>query len=334
MEPRVSYALVGLFVLVLSGAFIVLTLWLVGVGPAGEYNTYAVYLEESAAGVTSESPVKYLGVDVGKVRAIDLDPDNPGRVRLLLSVRAGTPVNTDTVASLSTQGLTGLINYVELRGGGPGSEPLTPEPGEPYPVIPAEPSLMMRLQEEGLELMAALDGAGDDLAAILSGLHELTGEANREAVAATLSGLRDLTGDANREAVAATLADTRRAAEGIARAAATLDGLLERLDPVVADAARLGERLPGLADRAGETLAGIEATARELRQVAEGLGQVVDRAGPGLVDLSREGLPQVAPLLRELRVLTERIGHLASTLEREPNLLLYGRPRRPGPGER
>lgn len=334
MEPRVSYALVGLFVLVFSGAFIVLTLWLVGVQPTGESRTYALYLEESVAGVGSESPVKYLGVDVGKVTEISLDRENPGRVRLLLSVRTETPVSVDTVASLSTQGLTGLINYVELHGGGPDSAPLEVAPGEPYPVIPGVPSLTARIQEQGLMLMEQLQGAGGDLSAILAGLRELVGEDNRRSVAESLSGLREMTGTANQDAIGATLAEANRAAERIAAAAATLEGLAARLDPAVEGATRFGERLPGLAERAGQTLAGVEAAVGEMRRVAEGLGGVVEQAGPGLVDLSRQGLPQIAPLLRELRALTERLNHLAGALESEPNLLLYGRPRRPGPGER
>jgi phospholipid/cholesterol/gamma-HCH transport system substrate-binding protein len=314
LEPRVSYALVGLFVLALGGVFVVLSLWFLGVGPRGEYRTYAVYLEESVAGITTESPVKYQGVDVGKVQAIGLVPDDPGRVRVLLSVRADAPVTADTVASLSTQGLTGLINYVELTGGGPASAPLEAAPGEPYPRIPAEASLTTRVQRQGIELLDSLQGAGADLRAILAGVRALVGEDNRAAMSATLE-------------------NARRASAQLAEGAASLQDLLDRLAPLVDDGARFGERLPGLADRAAETLTGVEQTAAELRRLAVGLGQVVERAGPGLVDLSRQGSADVGPLLRELRRLTERLTHLATTLETSPNALIYGRPLRPGPGE-
>ena len=37
------------------------------------------------------APVKYNGVDVGKVRAISLDPANPERVQLLFAIERGTP---------------------------------------------------------------------------------------------------------------------------------------------------------------------------------------------------------------------------------------------------
>lgn len=309
-----SYALVGLFVLALGSAFVVLSLWFLGVGPRGEYRTYAVYLEESVAGITTESPVKYQGVDVGKVQAIGLVPGDPGRVRVLLSVRADAPVTADTVASLSTQGLTGLINYVELTGGGPDSPPLTLAPGEDYPNILAEPSLATRLQRQGVALLDLLQAMGDDLGAILAGVRALVGEDNREAIAATLD-------------------NARRTSAQLADGTTGLKDLLERLGPLVDQGTRFGERLPGLADRAMETLIGVEQTAADLRRLAGALGQVVERAGPGLVELSRQGSGDVAPLLRELRRLTERLTHLATTLETSPNALIYGRPLRPGPGE-
>ena len=309
-----SYALVGLFVLVLSGVFVVLSLWLLGVGPRGEYRTYAVDFEESVAGITTESPVKYQGVDVGKVQAITLVPSDPSRVRVLLSVRADAPVTADTVASLATQGLTGLINYVELSGGGPESAPLTAAPGETYPRIPAEPSLTTRLQRRGLDLLESLQSMGEDLGAVLAGVRVLVGEDNREAIALTLD-------------------NARRTSAQLVEGAASLNDLLERLGPLVDDGARFGERLPELAERAEQTLSGVEQTAGEMRRVAQGLGEVVDHVAPGFTDLSRQGLAEVGPLLRDLRKLTERLNQLAAALEANPNLLIYGRPVRLGPGE-
>ncbi|MDE2089916.1 MAG: MCE family protein, partial [Gammaproteobacteria bacterium] len=114
METKVNYAVVGLFVLVLGAALIGIVLWL----SAGNFNrqayvTYYAYMQESVSGLNVNAPVKYHGVDVGRVRRIMLDPHDPARVRLVLDVVRGTPVKTDTVAMLAAQGLTGIA-YVEL----------------------------------------------------------------------------------------------------------------------------------------------------------------------------------------------------------------------------
>ena len=62
--------------------------------------------EESVAGLNLNAPVKYNGVEVGKVSDIRLDPVNPEKVRLTFAIEHGTPIKADTVAVLKTQGLT------------------------------------------------------------------------------------------------------------------------------------------------------------------------------------------------------------------------------------
>ncbi|MBK7977631.1 MAG: MCE family protein [Deltaproteobacteria bacterium] len=67
------------------------------------------------------------GVEVGVVREIALDPGDPSE-RLTLDIVHGTPVKTDSVAVLSSQGLTGIA-YVDLGGGSREAPPLAARPG-------------------------------------------------------------------------------------------------------------------------------------------------------------------------------------------------------------
>lgn len=315
MEPRVSYALVGLFVLVLAGAFVVATLWLAGAGPAPDYRIYAVYPDESVAGIAGESLVKFQGVDVGKVREVGIDPRNPRRVRLLIGVRPEVPINVDTTASLASQGLTGLVYFVELHGGEPGSAPLEAAPGEPYPAIRAVPSDVARLQRIGTELLEQANAAAGELRA-------------------TLASVRSLLGEDERATLGAALADAGRTAAELSRAGATLNVQLERLGPTLADLSRASARLPGLAERAGKTLDTAGEAARAVARAAGRLNALAVEAAPGLATLSRDGMPELVALLKDLRGLAGRLDRLAADLEQDPNLLLYGRPRRAGPGER
>ena len=119
-----NYAAVGAFVLVLGAALIAGVLWLASGGNwQTKYEVYLAVLDESVAGLNLNAPVKYNGVDVGKVQDIALDPANPARVNLLFAIEQGTPIREDTVAVLKTQGLTGIA-YVELSGGAAGSPAL------------------------------------------------------------------------------------------------------------------------------------------------------------------------------------------------------------------
>jgi phospholipid/cholesterol/gamma-HCH transport system substrate-binding protein len=145
MEEKVNLAAVGAFVLILGTALIGFTLWLSSSQDYGvTYDLYHVYMEESVSGLNLNAPVRYRGVEVGRVRKIMLAPGNVEQVQLTLAIVSGTPVKTDTVAVLQTQGLTGLAS-VDLLGGNRNSPTLAAREGEPYPVIRAGPSLMVRL---------------------------------------------------------------------------------------------------------------------------------------------------------------------------------------------
>ena len=333
MEPRVNYALVGLFVLVLTSVFLVFTLWLVGVGPTADYRTYAVYPPESVAGITAESLVKFQGVDVGKVReagiVTDIEPGSAAgvggrekagegarpRVRLLIDVRREVTIRADTTARLATQGLTGLLYFIELRGGEGTSPPLEVAPGAPYPVIQAELSDLARLQQTGTELLEEAKGAATEL---------------RQ----TLASLRTLVGEDDRGHLRTTLGDASTAAAGLAQATGTLNDYLGRLGPALDDLTRTIATLPGLSERAGVTLEAAATAASTVGDAARRLDRLAAEAAPILKTLNRDGLPELTSLLNDLRGLTGRLDRLAEDLGRDPNLLLQGRPRRPGPGER
>lgn len=312
MESRVSYVLVGLFVLILGGAFVALSLWLVGVAPGGDYRTFAVYPPESVAGIAGESLVRFQGVDVGKVREVGVDPGDPRRVRLLIDIRRDLPVQVDTRARIASQGLTGLVYYIELSAGEPGSPPLETEPGAPYPVIRSEPSDFARLQQTGTDLLEqARAGAGE--------------------LRSTLSALRELLGQEERAVIRAAISDTGRTAAHLAVASGTLETQLQRLGPLLDDFARA---LGDLAEKGGATLDRAGEAAQAIGQAARQLDRVALDAAPGVKALARDGMPELVALLRDLRGLAGRLDRIATDLEQDPNLLLYGRPRRPGPGER
>ena len=103
MESKVNYAVVGIFVVVLGTAFVATVLWLAsGGGFQKSYDYYLALVDESVSGLNVNAPVKYRGVDVGKVRAIELDPEKPEQVRLTFAIEEGTPIKEDTEAVLKT----------------------------------------------------------------------------------------------------------------------------------------------------------------------------------------------------------------------------------------
>src|SRR3979490_910432 len=117
MEAEKHYFLEGVFIIVIAIAAAFAFVWLGKTGHRDDV-LYRIHFAESVSGLAVGDPVKFHGVDVGTVTAMTLDSDNPRLVQVDLRLRKGTPVKTDTRASLRLKGITGAV-YVELNGGSP-----------------------------------------------------------------------------------------------------------------------------------------------------------------------------------------------------------------------
>jgi len=161
MEEKVNFAVVGVFVLVLSATLIGGVLWLSsGRSYRTSYDIYQTYMKESVAGLNLNATVRYRGVEVGRVKKIALAPGNVELVEVTLAIESGTPVKVDTVAILSTQGLTGIA-FVDLTGGSRDAPKLKAVPGATYPVIRSGPSLMVRLDASLIDASLTLKNAAN-----------------------------------------------------------------------------------------------------------------------------------------------------------------------------
>lgn len=192
MEPNANYAIVGLFVIILTVAIILGIIWLsVGFG-AKPYIVYRVYMNESVNGLNVDSPVKYNGVDVGKVKALMLNPANPQQVELLLNIEEGTPITKSTVAILTSQGITGVA-FIDLQTRGNDRTLLLPTPRQPYPVIRSAPSLYFRLDQALSELTTNFNHLTSSISAAFD-------EENRGHLKQTLKNLDNFTSHLSNDA--------------------------------------------------------------------------------------------------------------------------------------
>jgi phospholipid/cholesterol/gamma-HCH transport system substrate-binding protein len=144
LETKTSYTMVGFGVIVLSLSLLGSVLWLSSGFDKKLYTTYAVYLNEAVTGLNVDSPVKFNGVPVGSVFKITLNPANPQQVELLLHIDEKTPITSSTFATLISQGITGTT-FVGLSAKTSELNPLQKRPEDPYPIIPAKPSILNQL---------------------------------------------------------------------------------------------------------------------------------------------------------------------------------------------
>ena len=308
METKVNYAAVGAFVLILGAMLVAGLLWLASGGAfQKKYDLYLAIEDESVAGLNLNAPVKYNGVDVGKVRQIELDPSNPERVNLIFAIERGTPIKEDTVAVLKTQGLTGIA-YVELSGGADHAPLLRAAAGSEYPVIRTKPSLSARLENVLTSVLAKLDSTSNNLNAMLS-------EENQAAFKSTLADLASLshTLAARKETIDAGLVDAARTMKNSAQASAGLEPLIARL---------------------GRSADAVEKMGNEVTQTSTSAGRTINSLGSDVNRFTAETLPQLERLLGELGALTTSLRRLSEQTERNPSGLLFGhKPVPDGPGE-
>jgi phospholipid/cholesterol/gamma-HCH transport system substrate-binding protein len=166
MEPRAHYFIVGLFVIGLTVVAVSAVLWF-SADKKKPRNTYISYMNESVSGLSVQAPVKFNGVNVGVVGDITLNPANPQQVRLLLNIDADTPVNQSTRAILMTQGITGLM-FVGLKASAVKAPPLQVKPGDMYPVILSDPSVLMELDTFLRKITEEVRNIGDSVHTLLS----------------------------------------------------------------------------------------------------------------------------------------------------------------------
>ncbi len=296
-----NYAIVGAFVVLFGTLLVAGVLWLASGGAfQKKFDLYLAIEDESVAGLNVNAAVKFLGVDVGKVREIQLDPTNPERVILVFAIERGTPIKVDTVAVLKTQGLTG-ITYVELSGGARDAQPLRSTDGNAYPVIRTKPSLSARLENVLTSVLGKLDSTSNNINAILS--------------------------DENQAAFKSALTD-------IAIVAHTIAERKESIGTGIENASFASAKIGPVIDRLSRSADAVEKMGNEVAKTSASAGKTVNSIGADVKRFSAETMPELERLLGELSTLSNSLRRLTEQTERNPASLLFGRKPMPeGPGE-
>ena len=283
MENKAHAFAAGMFVLVVTALLVALAAWLTR--DTGVRRVYEISSLEAVNGLQPQAPVRYRGVAVGKVTAIGFDPKTLGNVLVTLALDDAAPVTRSTYASLGFQGVTGLA-FVQLDDGGESKELLAPMADGRPARIPMRASLLSKLSDQGVAILARVEQTSERLNALLSG-------ENQKQLMATVAGFGD-------------------AAQSVQKMADRMQKLSANLDDVLN--AQLGPQrvnIPRFVDDATTTLkslqttaVGVDQTVAEFRKTASAFTDVANRinAKGGAVDRLTEG---AAALTQGAAALTE-----------------------------
>lgn len=308
METRASYILVGSFVLSLLAGLLVFTVWIAKVQLEESRQPYRIYFTGSVTGLQQGSPVRYRGVPVGTVADIRLDPDNVTRVRVTIQVQNGTPIMSDSIASLELQGITGGA-YVQITGGSIEADRLKAADADGIPVIPSRPSSLTAVVDTAPQLVnRALE--------VITRLGELMNGDNQKAIGEILGNVRAITGDLARttDGLEATMVQARTTLKG-------LEPIGPQLDRTLVQAQGLITTLQGTAKQLGgdsrELILSLKKTSNELAALlGENRDPVRDFTATGLYDLSL--------LIAQLRDLSGQLSRVVTRIENDPSNFLFG----------
>lgn len=163
VETRARIAFAVVLLLAAAGAAV---WYLVG---ASQYTTFQMHTHDPVSGLIADAPVEFHGVEVGKVKRVELV--DARSVSILLSVKKSAPVTAATVATitgrgLATRGFTGYV-YVSLDNHGSDTRPLAPIAGSAFPVIPTAPSRSVSLDTAISQLNRNVQSMADLLQSVL-----------------------------------------------------------------------------------------------------------------------------------------------------------------------
>jgi len=300
VEREANYITVGAFVLLVIALATAFVFWYTDRGDRREYLRYEIYFNGSVSGLNSGSPVRYLGVDVGRVVQINLDPRASDRVQVVADILTTAPISDQTLASLSLQGVTGLL-YIDLETDKGDKPVMTRVPGLNYPVIRS-------VQSDFDLLIASIPELFSQASTLAKRISEVFNDENVAAANATMANVSRASQElpATLREMRQLVADLRRTSGEIEAAAVGVRDVTQSAGPDVKQAL---ERVRTVADNLAATSARLDSF------VAENNANITRFSDRGLKDLEN--------LIRDSRQAAQEFRELTRSLKNDPSQLIY-----------
>lgn len=303
VEREANYTAAGAFVIlitVMAGLFVY---WYSEGRDRRSYTNYEIYFPGSVTGLSEGGSVRYLGVEIGKIRRIRLDPRSAERVQVVVEVDQAAPISDQTTAELSMLSLaTGLL-YIDLKQNTTNREVLPAVASEKHPVINTMRS---------------------NFDTFLDSLPDLAGSA-----AVLLERAQEIFSPENSKALADMVQNLHAATERLPQSMDHADALLKDLGLAVDDTRKLVASLHSATDKLGPEvmtmLDRLNATAANLEKTSVQINAFVEENRGTVTGFAQQGLPQLQRTLEETRSAAESFRELTKSLKDNPSQLIYQR---------
>ena len=344
MSTKANYFKIGVFVIA-AVVIAVAAVLILGAGAIFEKTIIVeTYIDGSVQGLSVGSPLKYRGVQVGKVVEISLVSWVYKTDKNYVLIRAAIPSNHHWFSSeqaavaqiekmapqglrvrLASQGLTGTA-YLETDYLNPKNNPILKIDWEPeYPYLPSAPSIITQLSDSLTRIMTSLEKL--DLQKLVANLDETLKTMTETLQHADIKSISDQ--------ATALLSEVRETNKH-------LNDLIagNKTKQLVADTAKTmaGARqmVEEIKEPLGELLASLKSTSKNINQLAARL----DTASASLPDAVAQihvtlrrldellSAPQqdLEETMENLRIFSQDLKRLTQESRRYPSYLLFGEP--------
>lgn len=319
MNNKVNYTLIGILVLIGFALIIIFSYWLLQPSQDKAIKNYYVYFNESVLGLNLEAPVKYRGIDVGKVTSIGINPKNSEQVQVVVSILKSTPIRTTTKAKLTSQGITGL-SYINLSMGKNGTELLKRNGDEKYPVIKTTPSFFEKIEN-------SFGDVSTNLSKTLDGTQELLNQENQKQIEIILNRSAKFMDKLERMLNDQTVEHFQRSMQNIDSASAKIDKMMPEIEHFINNSVEWEDKLAGNFQVIMQSYMGIRASMDVFKaSVSNGAFDVKE--------ITSDIVPTLNNTLLEIQHLIISLDALMEQYEKSPGDILFKTQEvNKGPGE-
>lgn len=303
MYSRVNYLVVGIFVVIFGIGLVWFAFWLGKYDLRDQYHTYRLEISESVSGLSVDSDVMLRGVDIGRVSAIRINPDNIEVTEVYVNIRQDVPIKEDMVASTKMFGITGLLS-IEIEGGTNAAKTLQPT-DEYIPTIKTKTSLVTNLSRSVESLSQKLD-------ALLEQGQKVVSDKNINTVEKILDNVEVI---------------TKNGEEVEKRVMSSLEELDTAIKAFRDSMQRVSTNFEGATKDLNDVKKVIVPTIENFNRVTLKVEQSLDRGDYNMKKI-------LEPLIVDMQILSTQMSELAEELKESPSDLIF-KSRTPikGPGE-
>lgn len=311
MENR-SYALMtGLFTIGLLVAAIIISLWLNR--DRVQRVPFQIATTRSVSGLSPQAPIRFRGLEVGRVRSIAFDQKVPGQIVVDLSINPDAPITRSTWATLGFQGVTGIA-FIQLNDDGKEPVRIASDPANPAR-IELRASIFDKLESHGSLILTRTEE-------LTRRLNEFLTPDNQKTI---ISMFKQATTTANKfETIPQQLEPTL----------AQLPALVGKTQDTLVAVNKLAKDVDGVLGNVNGLVTRVQAPDGVLQTVTDTTRQVGGSLEQVLGQMQQQALPKASLLADEARSTLQNANQTLITIGEQPQSILFGAPKlAPGPGE-